>query len=96
MVIKNKKSIPEIKREIEEFEKRIEEQTLKNKKIKKKNTIVIICTFFIVTAITIGSVIYISKENDKRLEDKRIQTEEQIKVYEQEIEVLQQELNSME
>lgn len=91
-----KKSIPEMKREIEKFEKRIEEQTLKNQKIKKKNTIVIICTFFMVTAITIGSVICILSGQDKRLEDYRIQTEEQIKEYEQEIEVLQQELNSME
>lgn len=92
----DKKSISELQQEIEELEKDIEEQTVKNIKVKKRNNIIRISVFGVVVVITIIACIYLSKENDKRIEDYRIQAEEQIKVYEQEIEALQQEIDSIE
>ena len=96
MKIFEKKSISELQQEIEELEKDIEEQTVKNIKVKKRNNIIRISVFGVVVVITIIAYIYLSKENDKRIEDYRIQAEEQIKVYEQEIEALQQEIDSIE
>lgn len=96
MKIFEKKSISELQQEIEELEKDIEEQTVKNIKVKKRNNIIRISVFGVVVVITIIAYIYLSKENDKRIEEYRIQAEEQIKVYEQEIEALQQEIDSIE
>lgn len=96
MKIFEKKSISELQQEIEELEKNIEEQTIKNKKVRKRNNIIRISLFGIVVIITVIAYIYLSKECDKVIEDYRIQAEEQIKVYEQETEALQQEIDSIE
>lgn len=96
MKIFEKKSISELQQEIEELEKDIEEQTVKNRKVKKRNNIIRISVFGVVVVITIIAYIYLSKESDKRIEEYRIQAEEQIKVYEKEIETLQQEIDSIE
>ena len=96
MKIFEKKSISELQQEIEELEKNIEEQTIKNKKVRKRNNIIRISIFCIIVVITIIAYIYLSKESDKRIEEYRIQTEEQIKVYEQETEALQQGIDTIE
>lgn len=96
MKIFEKKSISELQQEIEELEKDIEEQTVKNRKVRKRNNIIRISVFGIVVIITVIAYIYLSKEFDKVIEDYRIQAEEQIKVYEQETEALQQGIDSIE
>lgn len=96
MKIFEKKSISELQQEIEELEKDIEEKIVKNRKVRKRNNIIRISVFGIVVVISIIAHIYLSKEYDQMTEDFRIQAEEQIKVYEQEIETLQQEIDSIE